>query len=455
MAVGHILRKRGLAAMRKVAKFGGSSLADAKGFARVRDIVLADGAIALVVVSAPGRRFSGDSKVTDLLYLCDAHRQYGHACDDLFAQIEARFCDIAAECGIDEAVYSEDLAQIKTRLQQGAVSRDWLVSRGEYLTGKLLARYLGFTFLDARAGLYFDVSGRLDLERSYSAIAAAAAEHGRLVLPGFYGVQQNGKIKSLSRGGSDVTGAVAAAALHADVYENWTDVPGMLMADPTIVQNPRPIDCITYNELREMAFMGARVLHEEAIFPVRERGIPIHILNTHDPAASGTRIQEDFFKHDAQTPHTITGIAGQGDFSVVSVRKHYTDSQADVMRNVLGVLADFSVSVEHMSAGVDNLSLAVKGDALRDCMVDVLEKIRVSCHPESVQVHEDIALLAVVGRNLAKIPDIAGRVCTVLAQRGVDVHTVSQEYGDSCLIVGVANKSYADAMRALYDGLVS
>jgi len=440
--------------MRKVAKFGGSSLADAGQFQKVKNIVLRDPTIQVIVVSAPGRRFAGDTKVTDMLYLCHAHLQYGVGCEDLLSQVQQRYQSIKEELGLQLDIAAEFDA-IRAGLSR-ETPVDELVSRGEYLNAKLMAEYLGYPFMDATDAMFFDYEGKLDLERCYAVIAQALDNNIHLVIPGFYGKCTNGAIKTFSRGGSDITGAVAAAAVEADVYENWTDVSGILMADPRLVPDPLPIRRITYNELREMAFMGAEVLHEESIFPVREHGIPIHIRSTEDPDGSGTLIQELFAREDSRAENSpiITGITGRRDFTIVTVRKHYTDSQTEVMCRVLEVFRQFRVSVEHISAGIDHLSLVVRGAQFRRCMDEVMEEIRKSCHPESVGARENIALMAVVGRRMAAQPGVSGMLCAALGEEGINIRMIFQEHGDINIIVGVENKDFDRAVQVVYDRFV-
>ena len=304
--------------MLKVVKFGGSSMADAKQFAKVRSIVQADPARRVVVVSAAGKRSPDDHKLTDLLYLCYAHLQYGVSCDSVFQMIADRYVSIRDECGLSTDIESE-LAALRAQMERG-ISQDELVSRGEYFSALLMADYLGFDFLDAKLWLKFKFDGSIDQEASYEELRRLA-EGRSVVIPGFYGVMPDGRIRTLTRGGSDITGALAAAALDADVYENWTDVSGILMADPRIVENPLPIERITYNELRELSFVGAQVLHEGTVFPVREKNIPLNIRNTNDPDHPGTLIMEEFDDSDAAEHRFITGIAGKKNFSILTIAK--------------------------------------------------------------------------------------------------------------------------------------
>ena len=342
--------------MLKVAKFGGSSMADANQYRKVRDIIVADPERKVIIVSAAGKRDSKDHKLTDLLYLCHAHTQYGVACDPIFDMITSRYIEIRDELGLTLDLESE-FAQLKKRLDAKEVSQDELVSRGEYYSAKLMAAFLGFQFIDAADWIHFNMDGSVDKVKSYAALHGMVKGEG-IVTPGFYGVMPNGSIRTFSRGGSDITGALAAAALDADVYENWTDVSGILMADPRIVDNPQPIPQITYDELRELSYAGAQVLHEGTIFPVREKGIPVNIRNTNAPNDLGTFVREDF--EEEEDPHrVITGITGKKDFSIIAMSKRGMNNEVGVLRRVLSVLENHNISVDFVPNGIDNVSLVI------------------------------------------------------------------------------------------------
>ena len=346
--------------MLKVLKFGGSSLADAQQFAKVKAIVEADESRRVVIVSAPGKRFSGDHKITDLLYLCAAHIKYGVSCEEIFDMIRTRYLEIAHDCGL-KLDLNPDFDALWAKMQEG-IEKDELASRGEYFSARLMAEYLGYEFLDAAEWVKFRFDGTVDTDATYEALRRAAGDRS-VVIPGFYGVMPDGRIRTFSRGGSDITGALAAAALDADVYENWTDVSGILMADPRIVDDPAPIRHLTYGELRELSYIGAQVLHEGTIFPVREKNIPLNIRNTNAPEDPGTMIQERF--EGNSDPHRfITGITGKKDFTIIALTKRGISNQVGVLRKVLTVLERHDISVDYVPNGIDNVSVVVPTEAI-------------------------------------------------------------------------------------------
>lgn len=435
--------------MLKVVKFGGSSVAGAAQFKKVKSIVEADGARRVVVSSAAGRRTPDDHKLTDLLYLCHAHLSYGVSCDEIMDGIERRFAEIRDELGIAYDVEA-DFRALRARLDRD-MSVDELVSRGEYFTSKLLADYLGYTFVDAKDCVFFGFDGQVETERSYAAISSALEEHGRIVIPGFYGLSPTGKIKVMSRGGSDITGALAAAAAGADLYENWTDVSGILMADPKIVRDPKPIARITYAELRALAFMGASVLHEESVQPVKERGIPLNIRNTNAPDDPGTVIVEHVEDTDGEHERFITGIAGRRNFTILTVTKHNMDV-CRTLRRSLEILERFKATIEHITLGLDSFALVCATAALGDAIYDVVNEIQKSCHPDDVQVRDGIALVAAVGRKMPFRPGVSGKIFKALGDNGVNIRTIAQGADETSIIVGVENKDFETAIQVLYDG---
>ncbi len=432
----------------KVAKFGGSSVAGAEQFRKVKEIVEQDPARRVVVSSAAGKRFREDHKLTDLLYLCHAHLTYGVSCADILHTIEQRFIEIRDSLGLRYEV-EKDLAALRGRLSRD-MSVDELVSRGEYFTSRLLAEYLGFAFVDAADAVFFGPDGQVDKERTYAAVAAALEEHGRILIPGFYGRLPNGRIKVMSRGGSDITGALAAAAVDAAVYENWTDVSGILMADPRIVKDPSPIPSITFAELRELAFMGASVLHEESILPVKEKGIPPNIRNTNRPQDPGTLILERI-EEEQRSERFITGIAGRKNFTILTVVKHNMNLSA-TLRSALEILDRYRVPVEHITLGLDSFSLVAASAALGDGLYDVIADIRKTCRPDDVQTEDGIALVASVGRHMPSRPGVSGRLFAALGAAGVNIHTIAQGADELSITVGVANEQFETAIRVLYDG---
>ena len=438
--------------MLKVLKFGGSSMADAKQFEKVKSIVQADPSRKVVIVSAAGKRFSDDHKLTDLLYLCHAHLKYGVACDNVFDMIRSRYMEIRDELGLKTDLETEFDA-LRRKMDKG-ISQDELVSRGEYFAARLMADYLGYDFLDSELWLRFKLDGTVDQEVSYEALSRAASGR-RVVIPGFYGAMPDGSIKTFTRGGSDITGALAAAALDADVYENWTDVSGFLMADPRIVKDPLPIERITYSELRELSYIGAQVLHEGTIFPVREKNIPLNIRNTNQPDHPGTMIRESFDEPEEKADSSfITGIAGRKDFSVITITKNGMSNEAGVLRRVLEILEKYQLVVEYLPSGIDSVSLVVAADKLRPCQYQILGEIQKALKPDTIHVTEDMAIVAAVGRKMAFKPGISGKIFAALGENGINIRMITQGPEELNIIVGVDNKDFAGAIRVLYDSFV-
>ena len=438
--------------MLKVLKFGGSSMADAKQFEKVKSIVQADPSRKVVVVSAAGKRFSDDHKLTDLLYLCHAHLKYGVACDSVFDMIRSRYMEIRDELGLKTDLESEFDA-LREKMDKG-ISQDELVSRGEYFAARLMADYLGYDFLDSELWLRFKLDGTVDQEVSYEALSRAASGR-RVVIPGFYGAMPDGSIKTFTRGGSDITGALAAAALDADVYENWTDVSGFLMADPRIVKDPLPIERITYSELRELSYIGAQVLHEGTIFPVREKNIPLNIRNTNQPDHPGTMIRESFDEPEEKADSSfITGIAGRKNFSVITITKNGMSNEVGVLRRVLEILEKYQLVVEYLPSGIDSVSLVVAADKLRPCQYQILGEIQKALKPDTIHVTEDMAIVAAVGRKMAFKPGISGKIFAALGENGINIRMITQGPEELNIIVGVDNKDFAGAIRVLYDSFV-
>ena len=434
--------------MLKVAKFGGSSVAGAEQFRKVRDIAQADGARRVIVSSAAGKRHGADHKLTDLLYLCHAHISYGVLCDDILAAVRARFVEIRDALGLRLDIEREFDALLP-RLNLD-MSVDELVSRGEYFTSRLLAEYLGYAFVDAADCVFFGLDGQIDRERTYAAIRHALEQEGRIVIPGFYGRLPTGKLKVMTRGGSDISGALAAAAVNADVYENWTDVSGILMADPRIVDDPAPIAKITYAELQELAFMGASVLHEDSILPVKERGIALNIRNTHRPGDAGTMIVEGV-EEEKLPERFITGIAGRRDFTILTVKKRNMNTSAS-LRQTLEIFDRYRANVEHITLGLDTFALVTATAALGDSIYDVFADVRKSVRPDDVDVQEGIALVAAVGRKMSSRPGISGKLFKALGDNRVNIRTIAQGADELAIIVGVDNSDFETAIRVLYDG---
>ena len=420
--------------MRKVLKFGGSSMASAAQYAKVKSIVEADPARTVVVVSAAGKRTPEDHKVTDLLYLCHAHMRYGVSCDSVFSMISARYLEIRDDLGLSTDLESE-LARIRDGLEDD-ISEDALASRGEYLSARLMADYLGFDFVDATEWLRFRMDGTVDQEFSYAALQRLA-EGRKIVIPGFYGLGADGNIRTFSRGGSDITGALAAAALDAEIYENWTDVSGILMADPRIVENPEPIPRVTYAELRELSYLGAQVLHEDTIFPVAEKNIPLNIRNTNDPTHPGTIIMERFDDDPDTDRHFITGIAGKKDFAVVSISKKGLSSEVGTMRKVFEVF-----------------ELVVSAKQLQKRSAAIVAGLQDALEPDRIEIADGIAIVAAVGRKMARRPGIAGQIFSALGDEGINIRLISQGPQEVNIIVGVDSRDFNAAVRVLYNSFV-
>ena len=437
--------------MLKVTKFGGSSMADAGQYRKVRDILLADPERRVVVVSAAGKRCSGDHKITDLLYLCHAHAQYGVDCDPVFERITSRYLEIRDELGLNLDLETE-FAAIKKRLDYNGISQDELVSRGEYFSTKLMAKFLDFKFIDAVDWVKFKMDGSVDQDASYKALRSFSTGKG-IVTPGFYGIMPDGHIRTFSRGGSDITGALAAAALDADVYENWTDVSGILMADPRIVENPQPIPEVTYDELRELSYSGAQVLHEGTIFPVREKNIPLNIRNTNAPEDPGTMIRETFI-NDADPNRFITGITGKKDFTIISMSKRGMGNEVGVLRKMLSVLERHNISIDYAPNGIDNVSVVMPTASVAPKLYTILGEIQQEVHPDSLEVHDKIAVVAAVGRRMAFRPGISGKVFAALGDAGINIRMINQGPDELNIIFGVDNRDFAEAIRVLYNSFV-
>ena len=435
--------------MLKVTKFGGSSMADAGQYRKVRDIILADPTRKVVVVSAAGKRFKDDHKLTDLRYLCHAHTQYGVDCTPIFDMITSRYLEIRDELQLNLDLESE-FAALKARLDKKRVTQDELVSRGEYFSAKLMAAYLGYNFVDAADWVKFNMDGTVNQAESYEAFRDAAAGQG-VVTPGFYGAMPGGHIKTFTRGGSDITGAYAAAALDADVYENWTDVSGILMADPRIVDDPMTIPQVTYDELRELSYSGAQVLHEGTIFPVREKGIPVNIRNTNAPDHPGTIIQEDFEKGELVADRFITGISGKKDFSIVHLSKRGLSNEVGLLRRILTIYERHNVSVVYVPNGIDSVSVVVETDHIEPVLYTILAEIQQEIQPDTLTVIDELAVVTAVGRHMANTPGISGKLFGALGKAGINIRFITQSPDELNIIFGVENKDFKQSIRVLYD----
>lgn len=430
----------------KVVKFGGTSLADAGQFKKVRDIILSDESRRYVVPSAPGKRFPDDEKITDLLYACYDAATKGQDIEPIFTKITERFDGIIAGLGLDLSL-KEEYDTIKYALLHKA-GRDYAASRGEYLSGLILSKYLGYDFIDAAEVIFFNDNGTFDAERTNELLSERLSKHKTAVIPGFYGSMPNDTIRTFPRGGSDITGAIVARAVQADLYENWTDVSGFLMADPRVVKNPRVIDIITYRELRELSYMGATVLHEDSIFPVRFAGIPINIRNTNDPSAAGTMIVP---QTSSPSEYIITGIAGKKGFSVITIEKDMMNSELGFGRRVLEVLEKNQISFEHLPSGIDTMCVVVATSALEKCRETIVNGICAVTEPESVYIEDGLALIAVVGRGRIRKKGTAARILTAVASRGINVRMIDQGSSELNIIIGVDDSDFEEAMRAIYE----
>ena len=433
----------------KVAKFGGSSVADAIQLAKTKDIILADPERRYVVVSAPGKRYNEDNKITDLLYLLKTHMEHNLPYEQVFQVICDRFTAMALNLGA-QVDLTKEFATIIEKMRAGA-SADYIASRGEYLNAMITAAYLGFDFVDAAAMVHFDENGKFLADETNESIRKTLKNHEKAVIPGFYGAYPDGEIKTFSRGGSDITGSIVARAVGADVYENWTDVSGFLMADPRIVANPKPISSISYKELRELSYMGASVLHEDAIYPARIANIPINIRNTNIPKDPGTMITAS---EEGSTGRIITGIAGHKDFTVIAIYKNMLSHEKGFLRRILGILEDYDVPAEHMPSGIDTLSIVVSSKALAGKLDDILEEITRKLQPDTFDVFDNMALVATVGYGMSKRTGVSARLFKALADAGVNVRMIDQGSSEMNIIVGVENKDFNTAIKAIYDAFV-
>ena len=431
-----------------VVKFGGSSMANAGQFQKVKNIVNANKDRKIVVVSAAGKRNSEDTKLTDLLFLLHAHLKYQVSYTNVMKMIEDRFFDIKNELNLSFDLEKE-LNDLKATLNKNT-NQDFLVSRGEYITAKLMSEYLGYTFVDAKDLIFFNYDGSFNMPKIKEATKEAFEKYGKIIVPGFYGSLPDGNIKLLSRGGSDITGSLLAAAIDASKYENWTDVSGVLMADPRIVKNPKGINQITYNELRELSYMGASVLHQETVFPVQQANIPINILNTNAADDPGTIIMENC----TDKTQIITGIAGRKDFTSFTIHKDHISDQVGVIRDALDVFAKYNISVEHVPTGIDNFSVVVASADVEKCIYDLIHDLNTTIKNCTVEIDDGIALIAVVGRNMASKPGISGQIFGVLGEHNINIKMIAQGARELTIIVGVLNSDFEKTINTIYNHFV-
>ncbi len=430
-----------------VAKFGGSSLADASQFRKVKSILFADPDRHFVVPSAPGKRDSDDIKVTDMLYTCYNMVSAGKISlfEETFAMLKTRYLEIIEELGID-LDFTAPLATVHDELLSGA-SVDYAASRGEYLNGMILAAFLGWEFIDAASYIFFDENGQFDAEKTQELLSKKLKDTSYAVIPGFYGCNPDGSVKTFSRGGSDVTGAIVSRAAFADLYENWTDVSGVLMADPRIVKKPKRISVITYRELRELSYMGASVLHEEAIFPVRMAGIPINIRNTNAPEDPGTMIVRADASH---VRGAITGIAGKKGFTAIAIEKNCMNREIGFGLRVLQALEECHVPIEHLPTGIDTMTVVVADSNIAGSIDAVVEKIRATCNPDHIEVITGLSLIATVGRGMVRYPGTAAKLFGALADAGINIRMIDQGSSELNIIAGVESVDFERAINAIY-----
>ena len=430
----------------KVVKFGGSSLADAEHFKKAADIILSDPTRRYVVPSAPGKCAADNRKVTDMLIRCCGLAVDRADYKPLLADIQARYDAIINGLGMDYSLDAE-FEKIDAELRRGA-ALDYVASRGEYLNGLVLAHYIGYEFVDASEIIFFGPDKQFDADRTNLFASERLLELKNAVVPGFYGALPCGDIKTFSRGGSDVTGAIVARAVMADIYENWTDVSGFLMCDPRIVENPRPIHKITYRELRELSYMGATVLHEDSIFPVKLAGIPINIRNTNDPSDPGTMIVSE---SEESAPDIITGIAGKKGFSVVHLEKDMMNVEVGFGMKVLQAFYDMNICFEHLPSGIDTMSVIVETSLIKDREGFLLSKLSRMVTPDNISITQDLALIAVVGRGMVNYPGTASRVFSAIAREGINIRMIDQGSSELNIIIGVAERDFEAAIRAVYN----
>ena len=434
--------------MQKVVKFGGSSLADSNQFKKVKSIIESDESRKIVVVSALGKRNKQDYKITDLLYLTAAHLKYGVDEQQVFSIVKERYFEVLNDLGLN--IDLENEFNIIEKEFSKNIDEEYLVSRGEFLAAKLMANFLGYTFVDAKELIFFDYDGNINESKTYDALQEVLKVYKRIVVPGFYGTYPDGKIHLLSRGGSDVTGSILAKASSATIYENWTDVSGFLVTDPRIVQDPKQIKEISYDELRELSYMGANVLHEDTIFPVQELDIPINVRNTNRPLDDGTIITSN----PTDTKEIITGIAGKKDYLSITIIKKQKTQKLIVIREVLNVLAKYNINVEHMPSSIDSFSLIISSNEINKRLYEVVAEIKSLTEVTDVIVEQGIALVAVVGRNMALKPGMSAKLFSIFGNNCINIKVIAKATQELSIIVGVQNCQFEKAITAIYNGLV-
>ena len=439
--------------MIKVVKFGGSSVANATQFAKVKNIIDSDIDRKFIVTSACGKESHEDYKVTDLLYLCEAHLRYGVSYEDIFMLVEDKYRRIQQELNLSIDLDYE-FAKIRSQMDR-EISQDYLVSRGEYLTARCLAEYLDAEFVDAAEVIIFRYDGTIDMERTGEMIKRRCAAERRVVIPGFYGALPNGVIRVMSRGGSDITGSVIANLIDADVYENWTDVSGFLVCDPRIIENPMRIDRITYSELRGMSYMGANVLHDDAVFPVRSKNIPINIRNTNEPDNPGTMIMNDCSEADAKNPpHAVTGITGRKDYTIITLVKSHSSAEVGFLRRLLEVFEEYRISIESVPVTVDTFSIIVQTKLIEGCIYEIIARLKKQFHPDDLKIESHVALVAIVGRGMRAFAGISGQLLSEFGRNQINIKVINQSSDELSIIVGVENRDFEKAIRCIYDKFI-
>ena len=437
----------------KVAKFGGTSLADADQFKKVYEIVKNNDERKYIVVSAPGKRFNDDNKITDLLYLTYAHIKFSVPYGPVLKIIEERFNLIKDELNLNTDL-DREFKTIKENLDNKC-DEDYLVSRGEYLCALLMADYLDCDFVDAKDLIFFNYEGRVNEEETRKKLMEVLSTSNKAIIPGFYGSYPDGSIKTFSRGGSDITGAIVSSVMEADIYENWTDVSGFLVADPRIVNNPKQIKKITYEELRELSYMGASVLHEEAVFPVRQAGIPINVKNTNDPDNPGTLIiRDDQAGEDYANGHIITGIAGKKDFSFFYIHKEHMANEVGIVKKALEVFEERGISIDHIPSGIDSFTIVLPSESVAKISRQIVEELKEKCKTENVQVYKNLSLITTVGIKMAYRPGISARLFTALGNKNINIRMINQGSSEINIIVAVEDKDFEEAIRAIYNAFV-
>lgn len=435
----------------KVCKFGGSSLASSQQIRKAINIIQSDDDRRIVVPSAPGKRDDSDTKITDHLYACHVAAASVESFDEPFQKISERFRELAAELGssLDLDTHLDRLADELPK----QTSPDYAASRGEYLNGLLIADVLGYTFIDPATCIRFDNEGRFDKDTTNTLLTEALEKTERAVIPGFFGATASGQIKTFSRGGSDITGSIVARAAQADVYENWSDVNGLLITDPRIVPHAKEVEFITYRELRELSYMGAVVMHEEAVFPVREAGIPVNIRNTNSPEHVGTMILP-LEQAPPAVPGSIAGVTGRKDFTVIMIEKAMMNSEIGFGMKVLQVLANHDVSFEHIPSGIDTMSIVVADDEVEGKLDDIIADLKTAVEPDTIDVNPEMALLATVGRGMSQTLGMSAKLFTALSEAGVNIRMIDQGSSELNIIVGIAVEDFETAIKAVYNAFV-